>query len=41
MATRPQRAKARRNHGPTIFWTIVVVGLIIALGYFGFIDVGH
>ena len=41
MATRPSRTKARSNHGPTIFWIIVVTGLIVATGYFGFIDTGN
>lgn len=40
MATRPSRAKARPHQGPTIFWIIVVIGLIFAIGYFGFIDTG-
>jgi len=41
MAAQQQKpAPAKANQGPLIFWSIVVIGLIITIGYFGFIDVG-
>lgn len=42
MATRQQRTtkpKPQTSNGPTIFWLIVVVGLIGLVFYFGFIKV--
>lgn len=42
MATRQQhflKSKAKTNNGPTIFWLIVVLGLIGLVFYFGFIKV--
>jgi hypothetical protein len=42
MATRqqpPSAAKTTPQNGPTIFWLIVVVGLIGIVYYFGFIKV--
>lgn len=42
MATRQQSPKstnAKTNNGPTIFWLIVVIGLIGLVFYFGFIKV--
>lgn len=42
MATRQQpqkNARSKTNNGPTVFWLIVVVGLIGLVFYFGFIKV--
>lgn len=42
MATRQQqslKSKSKINNGPTIFWLIVVLGLIGLVFYFGFVKV--